>query len=185
MRSLDLTNIDHDFIDRVRTRTGQNPARCIQCGKCTAGCPANFAYDLPVSQVMRMLQEGQREILLTSGSIWMCVQCQTCSVRCPMEIDVADVMETLRSMAWDEGKVTHKRVRAFHRSFLKSVEKHGRMHELGIMAGYAARTGRVVTDVDLLPRILPLGKLHVKAGNIEAKDEVARILERYRKKAGF
>ena len=28
---------------QVQQRCGENPARCYQCGKCTAGCPVAFA----------------------------------------------------------------------------------------------------------------------------------------------
>ena len=55
-------------------------------------------------------------------------------------------------------------VKIFADSFLASVEQHGRAYELGLMASYMTRSGRVFTDVDLAPQVLMRGKLPFKHG---------------------
>ena len=91
--------LDADFVAEVERRTGQDLSRCYQCGNCTAGCPAGFVYDLQTNQVMHGVQLGLKDLVLHSKSIWYCLSCSTCSLRCPQSIDVARVMEGLRHMA--------------------------------------------------------------------------------------
>lgn len=174
---LDINTCDRDFITLVKKRSGQNPSLCIQCGKCTAGCPASGFYDFQVNAVMRLVQAGQAETVLRSHAIWLCALCQTCSVRCPMQIDVAEIMETLRAIAWERGLCNEKRVKRFHQAFLNSLRRNGRIHELGLMAEYALTTGHLTADVDLAPKALP--KLSIKPHSIEGKEEIRRILERH------
>ena len=98
MDALNLsTSIDWNFIDEVSAESGQKPSLCYQCGNCTAGCPYTRYFDFPVSQIMRLLQAGQKETILTSKAIWLCATCETCTTRCPCEIDVANIMDTCGS----------------------------------------------------------------------------------------
>ena len=162
----------------VEAESGQKVTNCYQCGNCTAGCPCGPEYDLQVSQVMRAVQLGNKEMALSSRSLWLCVSCSTCTSRCPNNIDVAKVMDVLRHMAWKEGK-TNYAMASFWQSFLTTVRHFGRTYELGVMAMFMARTGRVFTDVDLAPRILPKQKLPFKPHTIVGKDAVARIFKRF------
>ncbi|WP_461211202.1 4Fe-4S dicluster domain-containing protein [Desulfocurvus sp. DL9XJH121] len=169
---------DGSLLAEVKTRSGQNPARCMQCGKCTAGCPVGLDADMPVNAVLRLVQEGRREEALGSRFIWLCAQCRTCSVRCPQEIDVAAVMGALRVMAWKGGYAADKRVKTFLKAFVDSVGRFGRVHELGLMAEYALRTGRMFDDLELAPKaitklsILP----HTTPGAKEVRDIVRRAM---------
>ena len=171
---------DHEFIAKVEAESEQKVRLCYQCGNCTAGCPYTFAYDIPVSQVMRLLQAGQKERLLSCKSIWLCATCESCTTRCPNEIDVARIMDVLRHMARREGYVAERNVKTFWDTFLDSVEKHGRVFEMGLLATYVAKTGRFWTDMDLGPKILPKGKLSFKPHEIQGKDKVAEIFKRFR-----
>ncbi|MBU1001947.1 MAG: 4Fe-4S dicluster domain-containing protein [Proteobacteria bacterium] len=179
-KSIKLGEGDSSFTSEVKARSGQNPSRCMQCGKCTAGCPVGFSADLPVNAVLRLVQEGLRDEVLGSRFIWLCAQCRTCSVRCPQEIDVAALMGTLRTMAWKGGHVADKRVKVFLGAFVDSVRKHGRVHELGLMMEYALRTGRLFDELELAPKAL--GKLSLRPHASLGADEVCAIVERAMKK---
>ncbi len=108
---------DPAFTKEVERRSGQNITTCYQCGNCTAGCPAGIVYDRQVNQIMRGIQLGLKDEVLGSESIWYCLSCSMCSLRCPNQIDVAKVMETLRHMARQEGHVTVPKVEKFWFSF--------------------------------------------------------------------
>ena len=184
--SVDLTNApDPGFLKAVEAQSGQNIASCYQCGNCTAGCPAGFVYDRQVNQIMRGVQLGLKDQVLGSESIWLCLSCSTCSLRCPNNIDVASVMETLRHMARHEGRVAVPKVEKFWFSFLDTVRAFGRTFEIGTMALYMLRSMRVFTDVDLAPEALSKGKLgflpHVIPG--DGAKAVARIMQRYKERA--
>lgn len=169
-----------DFLMEVQAGSEQNLTRCYQCGNCTAGCPLSFAYDIPVSQIMRMLQTGEKHAVLSSKAIWLCASCETCTTRCPNEIDVARIMDVLRHMARKEGLVAEPPIRHLWDAFLGSVEKYGRVFEAGMMANFVGRTGRFWTDVDLAPVAIGKGKLGFRPHTIEHQDEVRRIFDRFR-----
>ncbi|GAB6176269.1 4Fe-4S dicluster domain-containing protein [Desulfobaculum senezii] len=170
---------DRDFIDEVQRESGQNIALCYQCGKCTAGCPVGFAYDIPVSQIMRLLQNGQKKRVLSSSAIWLCASCETCTARCPNSIDVAHIMDVLRNIAGREGVVSERDIRKFWECFLESVEKHGRVFEAGLMASWKTRTGRFLSDTDLGPAVLAKGKISFKPHDVQGREEIAKIFKRY------
>lgn len=169
---------DQNFIREVEKESGQCVSNCYQCGNCTAGCPCGPEYDLQVSQVMRAVQIGDKETVLNAGSLWLCVSCSTCTARCPNSIDVARVMDTLRHIAAREGKKNYA-MNAFWDSFLRTVRYCGRTYELGVMSLFMARTGRLFTDLDLAPKVLPKGKLPFIPHAIKGRDEVGRIFKRF------
>lgn len=173
------SSYDADFVSEVEKESQQNISLCYQCGNCTAGCPYTSFYDFTVSQVMRLVQAGQRDTVLSCKSLWLCATCESCTTRCPNEIDVARIMDVLRHMARRAGYAPVPQVKAFTDSFLASVEKHGRVFEMGLVATYIAKTGRIFTDVDLAPKMLPKGKLGFKPHEIVGKEEVANIFKRY------
>ncbi|HCR13283.1 MULTISPECIES: 4Fe-4S dicluster domain-containing protein [Solidesulfovibrio] len=184
MQTINLTrDYDGDFVHRVEEESGQNVSLCYQCGNCTAGCPYTFAYDIPVSQIMRLVQAGQKKTVLASKSIWLCATCESCTTRCPNNIDVACVMDVLRHMARREGLAAVPQVKTFWDSFLDSVKAHGRVFELGLTVNYVMRTGRFWTDLDLGPKIFPKGKLSMKPHEIAGKEHVARIFERFERES--
>ena len=166
------------FIREVEKESGQRLSACYQCGNCTAGCPSAPVYDLQVSQIMRAAQLGQKEVVFTAKSPWLCVSCSTCSARCPNDIDVALVMETLRQMAVREGYIRERSVNAFWQSFLMMVRHFGRAYEMGVMAAFMARTGRILTDLDLAPKALTKGKLPYLP-HMAGKEHVAKIFQRF------
>lgn len=58
--------------------------KCIQCGRCTASCPAAYLYvDYKPRDLMRrfMLDDIYTEEL--NKIIWKCGQCYSCRARCP------------------------------------------------------------------------------------------------------
>ncbi|MFP4393325.1 MAG: 4Fe-4S dicluster domain-containing protein [Desulfohalobiaceae bacterium] len=180
MQPLRLDSLyDAQFVQEVKKESSQDPALCYQCGNCTAGCPYTFVYDLPVHQIMRLLQAGQKEKILSSRSLWLCASCQSCTTRCPNNIDVAQVMDVLRHMARRQGYLTEKKVVSFQDSFLKSMQKHGRVFELGIMLGFIRRTGKFWTDMELGPKLALKGKLSPKPHEIQGKQEVAKIYDKF------
>ncbi len=185
MDIITVESIDRAFIKAVEGESGQYVSHCYQCGNCTAGCPLDFAFDIPVHQIMRLTQLGQKEKVLRSHAIWLCATCETCTTRCPREIDVARVMDVLRIMARREGMVSEEGVRAFYDSFLDSVKSHGRLYEVGVILKYNLQTKRLFTDAALGPKLLKKGKLHFLPENIKGVDAVKGIFERFAKKRGL
>ena len=109
--------------EALLSHTGILTERCYQCGKCAAGCPLADEMDYPSTVIMRMLQLGLPEMddkVLQSYTIWLCLTCETCYARCPMEIDIPRVMDYLRGESLRLRKVNRraKDILAFNKSFL-------------------------------------------------------------------
>jgi Heterodisulfide reductase, subunit C len=180
MKTVDLAASDREFIRQVEEESGQVVSRCYQCGNCSAGCPMNFAYDVPVNRIMRLIQLGQKDAVLSSKSLAYCATCETCTARCPNNIEVATIMDVCRHMAQREKMFDVWPVRMFGQSFLKTVELFGRAYEAGLMGAYMAGTMRPFTDIDLVPKVLPKGKLPLLPHSIKGRKEVAAIFKRFR-----
>ena len=162
-------------------------ADCYQCGKCTAGCPVAAHMDLAPNQLMRLAQLGEWEKALRSRAIWDCVGCQTCSTRCPKEVDCAGVMDALREAALASGAASRERlpVVAFQKIFLENIRRNGRLNELELIgqfkANVVARTGRIpflFKDAGLAPQLGKRKKLHLIPGKARDRKVVKRIFER-------
>jgi len=174
-----------DLSVEIRKNTEVNVRECYQCGKCTAGCPVAERMDIRPSVIMRMLQSGDAadlDKILRSNSIWLCLTCETCYSRCPMELDIPKIMDFLRQKSLAEGKV-HREARkivAFHKSFLGRVKNNGRLHEMGLIVDYKIRSvssGTLFQDVLLAPGMFSRGKLHILPEQIKDKKGLSRLFK--------
>lgn len=79
---------------------------CIQCGRCTGGCPVTVRTDLNVRLfVYNCLDEDRLEELSEKPEIWDCTTCNNCALRCPKGLDPFEVLIGLRSMRAEEGNI--------------------------------------------------------------------------------
>ncbi len=174
-----LTWNDDTFLREVERRSGAAVSACFQCHKCSTGCPVGFEMELLTSQVMRLLHLGAEKELLESESIWLCASCEACTSRCPMDIDIAAVMDTLRMMAVERGvAIPDKRSVAFGQAFLNSVSRFGRVFELGTVIDYKLRTLDLFSDVDKALSMVAKGKLSPMPKRSGGTADVRRVFER-------
>jgi len=169
------------LLEEVQQRSGTQVSACFQCHKCSTGCPIGPDMDYLPSQILRLVHLGAETEVLASRSIWLCASCEACTTRCPMAIDIAGVMDALRIMAIDRRTaLPDARGKHFHRSFLGSVRRHGRVYEMGMMTVYKLRTFDLFSDVDKVPQMLAQGKLALlpnRSGSIQQVREIFRRAE--------
>ena len=105
---------------------------CYQCGKCTAGCPMADVMDVMPNQILRFAQTGGIAAATTSRAIWLCVSCQTCTERCPKNVDPAGVMDAMRQLSLRRGDASDsvQRTIVFQKAFLDNIKRNGRLREL-------------------------------------------------------
>jgi heterodisulfide reductase subunit C1 len=79
---------------------------CMNCGVCTAICPAAEFYNYDPRQVVDIVQSGDNdeiEKLLKSDTIWYCGECMSCKTRCPRGNAPGLVIMALRGLSQDLG----------------------------------------------------------------------------------
>ncbi|KKM12311.1 heterodisulfide reductase subunit C [Clostridiales bacterium PH28_bin88] len=172
------------FVQHVQRSSGVHLSECYQCGKCSAGCPVAFAMDYTPRQIIRLLQLGLKDEALRSRTIWLCAHCQTCYTRCPREVELPRLMETLQGEARKAGKLPEKNLNLFNELFLKSVEKNGRVHEMGLMILFNLQSGQPLKDAALAPKLFFDGKIHPSPHKIKDGGAVKRIFEKVRAHGG-
>lgn len=149
---------------------------CYHCHKCTAGCPVLPEMAYGPDQILRLIQLGEREKVLTCGDIWICASCETCGTRCPNEINVAEVMDALRAMSLAQGLDTQEpNTRRFHGLFLDLVGRFGRMHELSLMIIYKLVSMDLMADVGSGIQMMLKGKIPLLPHRSKGADDVKRM----------
>lgn len=170
---------DCAFLEAVEARSGEKVSRCYQCRKCSNGCPLAFAMDWMPNQIMRAVQLGLKEEILGSKTIWVCASCQTCTTRCPNDIDIAHLMDTLRQLSQESGVTpADPKVVKFHQAVLDSVRRHGRLFELGMVGRYKLKTLDLFSGAAIGAKMAAKGKLRLLPSRIKAKREVREMFKK-------
>lgn len=93
-----------ELIQDVRIREGLKS--CMNCGVCTAICPAAEFYDYDpriIAGIVQSKDEQKIEDLLKSDTIWYCGECMSCKTRCPRGNTPGLIIMALRSLSQDRG----------------------------------------------------------------------------------
>ncbi|MBE0674065.1 MAG: 4Fe-4S dicluster domain-containing protein [Bacteroidales bacterium] len=82
---------------------------CMNCGVCSAICPAAEFYDYDPRRVVDLVQSRDNEAiadLLRSETIWYCGQCMSCKTRCPRGNTPGSIISALRQLSQELGLFT-------------------------------------------------------------------------------
>lgn len=170
----------NSLLDMMSSLSNQRPQDCYQCGRCSAGCPQNEdgVMDLSPNRIMHLLKmekafsdqpdisKKYRQRILRSETIWLCASCHICSQRCPQNIDISGIMESLCQISLREDEMTkNKRGRDIinsHKAFLSTIKRNGRNDEVALVGEYKMRTGNILSDMDMAPKMALRGKLTIQ-----------------------
>ncbi|BDD88259.1 hypothetical protein DPPLL_26240 [Desulfofustis limnaeus] len=132
--------------------------------------------DLLPNRVLRLVQLGLEDQALTCSTIWVCVSCNTCSIQCPMAIDIPAAMDALRHAALEKGGVVAEPdILAFHREVLRTIEKYGRTHKVEIMLRFKLKTRSYFSDLQKGLQMLAKRKLDLAPSRVNGAEEIAAI----------
>lgn len=105
---------------------------CMNCGVCTAICPAAEFYNYDPRLMVNLVQSGDEETLLEllkSDTIWYCGQCMSCKTRCPRGNVPGLIIMTLRKLSQEEGYFTEsekgRQQFAIKRTIGENILKYG------------------------------------------------------------
>lgn len=126
---LDAAKVGGEAVQKIRDISGENVYACYQCGKCSAACPSAPEMDMLPSQVIRYLQLGMAEEVIKANTPWICAACLQCMSVCPKGVDLAKIMEGVRSVQLRLGQ-NRIEPRAF------SEEYRRRAPQIAFISGY-------------------------------------------------
>ncbi|MCF8053022.1 MAG: 4Fe-4S dicluster domain-containing protein [Desulfobacterales bacterium] len=87
----------HPFFEQMELLCGDDFYKCYQCGSCASSCPMTEHMEASPRKIMHLVRFGLGEKLAQLNTFWVCATCLCCQVNCPRGIDVARVMEALRT----------------------------------------------------------------------------------------
>lgn len=82
---------------------------CMNCGVCTAICPAAEFYNYDpriIADTVQRQDEESLEALLKSDTIWYCGECMSCKTRCPRGNTPGGIIMALRRASQEQGWFT-------------------------------------------------------------------------------
>jgi quinone-modifying oxidoreductase subunit QmoC len=152
---------------------------CIQCGTCSGLCPLSIYMDSTPRQVMELTRSDFKNEVLGSTTIWLCASCYACTVECPKQIRITDIMYELKQRAIQEG-VYPKRfpIPVLAQEFYKMSHRQGRVTEnylatiLFLKTNILAAIGQWKLGLNLLIR----GRFPLWPEKIKRKDELIRMM---------
>jgi quinone-modifying oxidoreductase subunit QmoC len=87
---------DLDFIFLLSKYGEDFYKKCFQCGTCSATCALSPDYKPFPSKEMAWATWGMKDQLLKDPDVWLCYQCNDCSVRCPRGARPGDILAAVR-----------------------------------------------------------------------------------------
>jgi len=177
------TESDRDpaFADWIRNLEGAEHIReCIHCGVCSASCPLARWMDYSPRRLMHLAREGFKNDVLESHALWLCTSCYVCTVRCPREIPVTEVMYALKGRAIAEGSYPRRfPVPVLARAFVRMVRREGRISEgrLAMWLMFKTSFKRLLGMSRLAPSLLRTGRMAVRTEHVEKRYQVTELMD--------
>jgi len=100
---------------------------CMNCGMCTAVCPAAEFYDYDPRRICDTVQRGDEneiENLLKSDTIWFCGQCMSCKTRCPRGNAPGELITVLRRASQELGYFAESEKGRQQKQLMNTIEKN-------------------------------------------------------------
>ncbi|MFH1982876.1 MAG: 4Fe-4S dicluster domain-containing protein [Pseudomonadota bacterium] len=167
--------------DVVSAVGGVDVSYCYQCGKCATGCPVAYEMDLVPTQLMHAIQLGLDDVVYKSKTMWLCAACLTCTTRCPQDIDIAEVMNTIKILMVRSGKQPQvPEVLTFSKTFVQNLNWFGRLYELGMVAMLKLKTRKFTEDMAMGMKMLKKEKFNLLP-RFEGDGAVHKIIKRVKK----
>ncbi len=154
---------------------------CIQCGTCAGSCPAVEYMDYSPREIIGLIRADMKEKVLNSDTIWCCSSCYNCTVRCPKDIKITEMMYALkRYCIW---KHKHKKGVIgpdFSRRFVQIVVKTGKSYEPGLAPSFIFKYGiqGMIDNMAMGLHLFQKGRMAVIPKKVKRIRNFRRVLNR-------
>ncbi len=153
----DAPEVDRDTLEEIfgdiqsDLRYDHELNGCLNCGICTATCPAAHYYDFSPREIVKLLWTENLEGIYDAmqEKIWSCAQCYTCAARCPFGNSPGGLVMIMRETAIKHGMQSAKDVlRPFSRVMLKLISTGNQLSPDMISAEHFPDWGPAISKVD-------------------------------------
>ena len=159
---------------------GENLNLCIQCGTCSGSCPNIDHMEYSPRQIIAMVRADLSDEVLSSNTMWVCASCYLCTVRCPRNVKITELMHALESIALQHGLSNRKTsTPTMYKTFVDSIMRNGRVHELGFMISFYLKSNlfKAFKNAPLGIKLLSHGRLSLKSERIKGLDQLKTMLK--------
>ncbi len=136
----------NDFLREVEERVegGEWVKMCMQCGVCAGSCPLGPHWEHTPQKLFMMIRAGKRREVLASDSMWMCVSCYNCVVRCPRKLPITQIIHGLATYAHRQGLAPKMQpTRDFSLQLWGNIARTGRLNEMKLTLGLYFKKGLI------------------------------------------
>ena len=136
--------------------------------------------DYSPRQVMALVRSDFKNEVLKSHTVWLCASCYQCTVDCPREIRITDIMYELKQRAIQEGIYPrHFTIPVLAKEFYKMVYRYGRVTENVLAATMFLKTSplEAVKMWRLGLGLLLRGRFPLTLEKIKRRDELDRMMK--------
>ena len=158
---------------------GEKIKQCLQCGTCSSSCPSAAAMEYGPREIIAALRAGMLDRVLTSNTVWLCVSCYSCTVRCPAGIPFTDVMYELKRLGVEKGLSKETRATAMAKAFVDTVDQHGRNVETKLLRKYYLATNplKALAQIPLAIKLFLRGRLEIFPRKIKGLDGLHKMMD--------
>ncbi len=173
--------LDRDFVRWLTsTPLGEKVRQCIQCGACSGSCPMSIYMDYTPRKLIALAREGFKDEVLRSYTIWLCASCYACTVECPVQISITDLMYMLRERAIAEGLYPRRfPTPVYAQEFMEMVAGRGRSVESLLVVKANMRLG-LWDLVKLAPlgwKLWRKGRIGMTADCVKDRSQIKQMLD--------
>jgi Fe-S oxidoreductase len=160
---------------------GESLKACIQCGTCSGTCPVVNFMDQTPRRVIGLINADFKEDVLACNTYWFCASCYHCTVRCPANIDIAEVMYAVKRYSiWHKQKKEGLIGPVFSETWVKTTLNSGRSYEPVLAPTYMFNFGpkeffqEALTATNLMLK----GRIPVLPPRIKRLDNFKKMIRR-------
>jgi heterodisulfide reductase subunit C len=128
-----------------------------------------------------MIGANLKDEVLDSNTFWYCASCYHCTVRCPSDIDIAELMYALKRYSmwksqYQEGLIGP----TFSETFVKTIVKSGRSYEPVLASSYLFTYGvrEILQEAQTATSLMLKGRLPVLPPRIKRLENFRRMIGR-------
>ena len=116
MAEVNIVRPDRGFVEALVSSGGGDLKKCFQCATCSVVCELAPDHKPFPRKEMIWAQWGLKDRLVSDPDVWLCHQCNDCSVKCPRGARPGDVLAAVRQQT-----VRHYAVPQFISSWVNDV----------------------------------------------------------------